>query len=743
MSHYEADFSGMESSRSRSMSSSSTAAEGEEHGPSVTSSAPQFPPFQNLFSAVSSIFGVWPLTVVCNRADRIQAKPQASPSDSSSTALLQPNLAQGNPTGAVGVGIFPDPPHAARIYPDAERVEEHLRLITGVSATESDSKVEDIKTTPLFTNHVKEAVEAGSGPGDKLLQQFGLLGMRKQTYNCRYPDMSQMLSPEQNLVYANMNAPWSAFICGSQGAGKSHSLSCLLEIALLVSSPAGENPRPLAGLVFHYDKFSGSESTQLCEAAYLCSTGIPVRVLVSPSNVHAMRKLYRNLPGLAENAPRPEVMPLYFQEHHPNVSRMMALMAVQEGKAIPLYMEVLVSVLREMMMENEGASGLNYLEFKDRLARQEFSPEQKRPLKLRLELLESFLAHHQQTEQSAARLERMYDSAQGTLTIVDLSCPLVTDSDACALFTIVLSIFVENRGDCGRVIALDEAHKFLTQSGEAEKLTDKLISIVSQQRHLGTRIIVATQAPTLAPRLLDLCTVSIVHRFNSPAWLEVLRKHLAGASLCNDQTDAKLFELIVGMHTGEALIFAPSAMLDVVNNEVCRLLDGFVRVMMRNRITTDGGRSILASDETKNGDLEEIPADEVIRPFKASTRPSASVNLDPVQAQLPIPAIPTAPRALLLPQGPNATTITAIQPAAGITEQQAKLSLSNAVARSLDTNPRAIFFDAVRNHAALSVGLRVDFFVSSNAWKKFSRTVIHEEVARYVNDHGIEAPVKN
>ena len=47
----------------------------------------------------------------------------------------------------------------------------------------------------------------------------------------------------------------------------------------------------------------------------------------------------------------------------------------------------------------------------------------------------------------------------GSLTIIDLSCPFVDESAACALFTICLELFLENRGDVGRVIALDEAHK--------------------------------------------------------------------------------------------------------------------------------------------------------------------------------------------------------------------------------------------------------------------------------------------
>jgi len=137
-----------------------------------------------------------------------------------------------------------------------------------------------------------------------------------------------------------MNAPWSAFICGSQGSGKSHTLSCILENALLPSR-LGKLPNRLAGIVFHYDKFTGFESTQICETAYLASSGIPVKVLVSPTNRWRMEQAYGNLPGFPENAKKPVVVPLLLREEQLNVERMMKLMAVDEkdGK-MALYMEV-------------------------------------------------------------------------------------------------------------------------------------------------------------------------------------------------------------------------------------------------------------------------------------------------------------------------------------------------------------------------------------------------------------------
>jgi hypothetical protein len=142
-------------------------------------------------------------------------------------------------------------------------------------------------------------------------------------------------------VYANIAAPWSAFVCGSQGSGKSHTLSVLLENALISPSPAGKLTSPLTGLALHYDKFTAFSSTQLCEAACLCSSGIPVRVLVSPTNYANMKEAYSNVPGLGDVAKKYlTVEPMYLPQESLNLSMMKTLMGIDNMKEQPLYVEV-------------------------------------------------------------------------------------------------------------------------------------------------------------------------------------------------------------------------------------------------------------------------------------------------------------------------------------------------------------------------------------------------------------------
>lgn len=249
-----------------------------------------------------------------------------------------------------------------------EDLEYHNSLFstgdTNPAGTASHVHREEIKTTPLFSAKVlRKVVEASREPGAQtghLLPQYGLLAKVLETFNNKddedtdeakvqnqasreealeQPARNECESipgPQDNRLFVNMNAPWSAFICGSQGSGKSHTLSCMLEAALWQRQP-GKLPKRLSAMVFHYDKFG----SQICEAAYLSSKEIPVKVLVAPSNYRTMKKAYENMPGFPQNVKKPIVKSLVLFEKQLNLKRMMTLMAAEEkdGKP-PLYMEV-------------------------------------------------------------------------------------------------------------------------------------------------------------------------------------------------------------------------------------------------------------------------------------------------------------------------------------------------------------------------------------------------------------------
>ncbi len=149
----------------------------------------------------------------------------------------------------------------------------------------------------------------------------------------------------------------------------------------------------------------------------------------------------------------------------------------------------------------------------------------------------------------------------------------------------------------------------MSAGAEAGTLTNTLLSSIRLQRHLGTRVFISTQEPTISPKLLDLCSITIVHRFTSPDWLRELRSHLA--ALDNDEEDPgksrikliNIFNQIVKLRRGEALLFAPGAIIGVEKKpnengseetQMKRLGIGFLKIKIRARVTSDGGRSIFA-----------------------------------------------------------------------------------------------------------------------------------------------------
>jgi hypothetical protein len=210
------------------------------------------------------------------------------------------------------------------LNPELQRYMNQLNinstLISG--ASNNDPRSNELKTAPLFSWSAKEAVLSRH---QLKFPQYALLGHLVPEGTAR--------ECEIDPIFINTDSPWSAFICGSQGSGKSYTLSCMLEGCLLQDDRIGILPQPLTGIVFNYD----SQAAAACEAAYLCSAGIKVTVLVSPSNFTKMERLYKALPS-SHNL---QVKPLFLKPSHLNTERMKRLMACgDKDTSPPLYMQV-------------------------------------------------------------------------------------------------------------------------------------------------------------------------------------------------------------------------------------------------------------------------------------------------------------------------------------------------------------------------------------------------------------------
>ncbi|KAF8651072.1 hypothetical protein AX16_004934 [Volvariella volvacea WC 439] len=441
------------------------------------------------------------------------------------------------------------------------------------------------KTAPVITGDAAEVLGQGVIP-----QRAVYGGILSQ-----FVDGEEYRASTRKL-YINTNAPFSAVICGLQGSGKSHSTAVLLESCLIKDDRLGSLPKPLSAVVFHFDTAAGGNRVRPCEAAYLSTLdhqlGGSVRppkvtVLVLPKTVKAMKEVYASLPSV-------EVKPLHFAMPDISGERLLSMMKVDEGSNVPLYMELIMTILRDM-------SEFNYATFREKLKEYKLSPNQKAMLNLRLALLESCLKGGNKTNSVSTHFHK------GHLTIVDLSSPFMNSSSACGFFDIILGLYLEADVSTGKLVVLDEAHKYLGDAGGSEKLTESLLSVMRQERHLNTRVIISTQEPTVVPaKFLELSSFVIVHRFTSPQWLRHLCSHVS----IPKASEEELFPKIIGLRTGQAFLFAPSGLgikskcpRDTPRRSatgkrgtqgLTPLGQGYLKVYSRRRITLDGGQSLLA-----------------------------------------------------------------------------------------------------------------------------------------------------
>ncbi len=317
----------------------------------------------------------------------------------------------------------------------------------------AETSIGSLKNAVLFSADLLRS------PGlEEDLPQYGLLGSSDPTPSTTIMD---------SRLFLNTNVPFSAFVCGVQGSGKSHTTACmigkilritlhrtltnsLIENCLIPSPVLGVLQKALSALVFNFAEYTSASSFRPCELAFLASPGsqhpnnssVKVNVLVSPSNYLSLKTLYTQMPGVT-------VQPFMLRPEHLNISTMLTLMSVDQTQATPLYMGMVTKILRKMASKTAGA--FNYAEFRRQLDDAGLERKQEEFLNQRLDLLESFLDLDGSTTSPSF--------AAGEVNIIDLSCPFMDASTACVLFKVGMGLYLESTPSIGKVIVLDEAHK--------------------------------------------------------------------------------------------------------------------------------------------------------------------------------------------------------------------------------------------------------------------------------------------
>jgi hypothetical protein len=168
--------------------------------------------------------------------------------------------------------------------------------------------------------------------------------------------------------------------------------------------------------------------------------------------------------------------------------------------------------------------------------------------------------------------------------------PMLSPRDADGIFQVLLQQFrqVDVDGKCGKLVICDEAHKYFDQRGNYG-LAASVVETVRLMRHEGMRVVVSTQSPTTMPQeLLELSTVTVLHRFHSQDWWKYLSLKIP--------LPVDGFRYIRELIPGMALVFAQGTSLSQVSisngGDAEDTTEAFV-CCIRDRITKDRGRSRL------------------------------------------------------------------------------------------------------------------------------------------------------
>lgn len=367
-----------------------------------------------------------------------------------------------------------------------------------------------------------------------------------------------------DTVALDLNGCNTLSIFGVQGGGKSYTMGSILEMAVRPLPGLNLLPSPLAAVVFHYNESQdyapefvtmASPNHAMTEIARLRDEygGEPasvdeVLVLTTEDKVNRRREEF---PGLL-------VEPITFNPAELTIQDWRFLMgAVGNDSLYIREFNLLMRTLRDQITVDALRQGIED---------SEMSEAQRKLARLRLRFAEQFV------HDGAYLRGKLYP---GRLIIVDLRDELIETDEALGLFVVMLRVFAgatHNGLAFSKMIAFDEAHKYIRNAD----LVDSVVSVIRQMRHQGTSVIIASQDPPSLPlKIMELSSVVMLHRMDSPAWLKYIQR---AVTALGDLTAPALARL----RPGEAYVWARSATDPMFTHRA-------IKIHCRPRATQHGG----------------------------------------------------------------------------------------------------------------------------------------------------------
>jgi DNA phosphorothioation-dependent restriction protein DptH len=359
---------------------------------------------------------------------------------------------------------------------------------------------------------------------------------------------------------------------GVQGGGKSYTIGTLSEMASMSIPQLNLLTHPLATVILHYHEGEDYEpefvtmneandkedELQLLQERY----GAKAKSLDDVLMLVPQGKLSKR----REEFPHLQVEPIAFHSQELDIRSWKFLMGAVGNQS--LYVNQINAIMRRM----RGQMSLE--ELKQRVEESGLNRMQKDLALDRLFLAEEFINDN----------TRLGDYLKpGRLIIVDLRDEYITQDQALGLFVSMIYTFAgvkEYEGKrLNKLFVFDEAHKYMGN----KELTQEIVQLIRQMRHSGTSVLIASQdPPSLPTEIIELSSMVLLHKFNSPNWLKHIQKSIiALQSLTPEQMTV--------LQAGEAYVWASKA-------SDHHFTEKAVKITCRPRVTKHGGGTKRATD---------------------------------------------------------------------------------------------------------------------------------------------------
>jgi len=484
------------------------------------------------YSRVRTLFDITPLPDIAPPPIPVKAVPVPSDEPESEPATEEPPA---QPQAEPALEVASKPP---------EPVQEVLEKPVPATVPAKVKELQDVPTYDVLLGDTGES------------RQFGLLGLSTG-----------------KRVALDLNGTNTMSLFGVQGSGKSYTVGSIIEMATQSFQGVNLLPSPLASVLFHYHQSQDypPEFVSMAEPN------------TSEAEVEALAREYGALPARLEDVliltsadklehrraefPSVRVEPIYFSSGELSFKDWRFLMGVGGTQ---MYMKQINMIMRQL----RGGMTLDTL--RHEIEASELSDGQKTIARIRLNFAAQFIDDSQQ-------LANMLHP--GRLVIVDLRDEFIDKEEALGLFVVMLNIFANARQDLdhsfNKLIVFDEAHKYM----DNPELTGHIVDVIRQMRHQGVSILIASQDPPSLPNaIIELSSLVILHRFNSPQWLKHVQRSITALA---DLTPAQM----AALRPGDAYVWAAKATERVFTQKA-------VKMRFRPRVTQHGGATKQAISPT-------------------------------------------------------------------------------------------------------------------------------------------------